>query len=143
MDEPLKPIAEQLRDANKKAQLIYAFNGVGKTRLSRTFKKLVAPKDKDDGEYEPLELPRSKILYYNAFTEDLFYWDNDLKFDADPRMRIQPNSFTDWILRDQGQDFNIISKFQYYTNNHLTPHFRQSSEEHGLGKAGASAMEVH
>jgi hypothetical protein len=33
----------------------------------------------------------------------LFYWDNDLEQDADPKLRIQPNSFTDWVLKDQGK----------------------------------------
>jgi hypothetical protein len=44
MGKTLAAIAEQLRDANKKVQLIYAFNGTGKTRLSRAFKALIAPK---------------------------------------------------------------------------------------------------
>ena len=79
MGKTLTEIAQQLKDANKKVQLIYAFNGAGKTRLSREFKQLIAPKndDEDDDADEP-ELARTKILYYNAFTEDLFYWDNDL-----------------------------------------------------------------
>src|SRR5690606_18705455 len=71
------------------------------------------------------ESSRTKILYYNAFTEDLFYWDNDLELDAEPKLKIQPNSFTDWILRDQGQDMNIITNFQRYTNNKLTPRFNE------------------
>ena len=44
MGKTLTEIAQTLKDANKKVQLIYAFNGVGKTRLSREFKELVAPK---------------------------------------------------------------------------------------------------
>ena len=43
MGKTLTEIAEQLKGANKKVQLIYAFNGTGKTRLSREFKKLIAP----------------------------------------------------------------------------------------------------
>ena len=39
MGQSLIEIAQTLRDTNKKVQLIYAFNGVGKTRLSREFKK--------------------------------------------------------------------------------------------------------
>lgn len=41
MGQSLKKIAQTLRDTDKKVQLIYAFNGVGKTRLSRKFKELV------------------------------------------------------------------------------------------------------
>jgi hypothetical protein len=127
MSMTLTEIAQQLKAANKKVQLIYAFNGVGKTRLSREFKQLIAPKkdiDEGDDAGGP-ESSRTKILYYNAFTEDLFYWDNDLELDAEPKLKIQPNSFTDWILRDQGQDMNIITNFQRYTNNKLTPRFNE------------------
>jgi len=125
MSHSLTEIAEQLKAANKKVQLIYAFNGVGKTRLSREFKQLIAPKaELEEGDAEP-ELSRSKILYYNAFTEDLFYWDNDLEQDAEPKLRIQPNSFTDWVLIEQGQDQNVIGNFQHYTNRNLTPRFSE------------------
>ena len=37
---------------NKKVQLIYAFNGTGKTRLSREFKELIAPKNPETDEAE-------------------------------------------------------------------------------------------
>ena len=76
MSKTLTEIAEYLKNANKKVQLIYAFNGTGKTRLSREFKQLIAPKNDDADESEQTELSRTKILYYNAFTEDLFNWDN-------------------------------------------------------------------
>lgn len=121
MGKTLTEIAQQLKDANKKVQLIYAFNGVGKTRLSREFKQRYNGEAGDESE-QP-ELARNKILYYNAFTEDLFYWDNDLEGYTEPKLKIQPNSFTDWILKDQGQDQNIISYFQRFSNGKLTPRF--------------------
>jgi len=131
MSKTLKKIAEQLKASDKKVQLIYAFNGVGKTRLSREFKKLIALRNDNDendnnegdDEAEPTELSRTKILYYNAFTEDLFYWDNGIEQDAAPKLKIQPNSFTDWVLKDQGQDQNVIANFQQYAGNKLTPRF--------------------
>ncbi|WP_458072081.1 AAA family ATPase [Rhodanobacter sp. BL-MT-08] len=127
-------IAQQLKDAKKKVQLIYAFNGMGKTRLSRAFKQLIAPRvdggDTDD-EADAPELSRNKILYYNAFTEDLFYWDNDLARDTEPKLKIQVNTFTDWVLVDQGQDQNIITTFQRYTNDKLTPRFNSERTEKG------------
>ena len=129
MGKTLPEIAQQLKSANKKVQLIYAFNGTGKTRLSREFKQLIAPKDDGDGEGDQVELSRNKILYYNAFTEDLFYWDNDLEEDAEPKLRIQPNTFTDWVLKDQGQDMNVITTFQRYTNDKLTPRFNTERAE--------------
>lgn len=131
MSKTLAEIAQQLKDANKKVQLIYAFNGSGKTRLSRAFKELIAPKtDAEDG--QPSGLAQKKILYYSAFTEDLFYWDNDLTLDAAPRLRIQPNSFTDWLLallRELGQDGNIVRYFQLYASDKLTPYFSEDLSE--------------
>ena len=58
MSKTLTEIAQQLKDANKKVQLIYAFNGTGKTRLSREFKQLIAPKndDEDVDDTEPLAI---------------------------------------------------------------------------------------
>lgn len=112
-----------------KIQLIYAFNGTGKTRLSREFKELIAPKAANDEDAEPTELAQKKILYYSAFTEDLFYWKNDLTHDAEPKLIIQPNSFTKWVLEEQGQDQNITAIFQHYTNEKLTPHFSADFSE--------------
>jgi len=134
MGVSLTNIAEQLKNAkyktkskeaiksDVKVQLIYAFNGTGKTRLSREFKELLAPKAIDEDK-ELEEVIGKNILYYNAFTEDLFYWDNDLEFDTEPKLKIQPNSFTKWIFEEQGQEINIIDNFQYYTDEKLTPHF--------------------
>ena len=134
MGKTLGEVAKQLGETEKKVLLIYAFNGSGKTRLSREFKQLVAPKN-GDGEglaADQSESPRNKILYYSAFTEDLFYWDNDLTQDVEYKLRIQPNSFTDWLLtllRDLGQDGNIVRYFQHYANDKLTPHFSEDFSE--------------
>lgn len=135
MSKTLTEIAQQLKDADKKVQLIYAFNGTGKTRLSREFKQLIAPKangGEGDEAVDAPELSRNKILYYNAFTEDLFYWDNDLASDAEYKLKIQPNSYTNWLLtllKDLGQDGNIIRYFQRYANDKLTPHFSADFDE--------------
>ena len=125
MGQSLTKIAQALRDTNKKVQLIYAFNGVGKTRLSRAFKELISPRSTDDESEEH----KIKVLYYNAFTEDLFFWDNDLDADADNKLKIQPNRFTDWVLKDQGQERNIVTHFQRYTSNKLSPLFNEEYNE--------------
>ena len=122
MGKTLTEIAHQLKDAGKKVQLIYAFNGTGKTRLSREFKHLIAPKHDED--VQSSVLAEKRILYYSAFTEDLFYWDNDLEKDAEPRLIIQPNAFTQWV-QEQGQDQRITAIFQLYTSDKLTPHFSE------------------
>ncbi|WP_144468474.1 AAA family ATPase [Bacillus pumilus] len=128
MGKSLNEIAQDLKEFNKRVQLIYAFNGTGKTRLSREFKALMAPIDSSrwDLELKELEEVRKKIIYYNAFTEDLFYWDNDIENDTEPKLKIHPNSFTRWIFEVQGQDRNIISNFQHYTDEKLTPHFNEN-----------------
>ncbi len=127
MGVSLNVIAQQLKNNDKKVKLIYAFNGNGKTRLSREFKLLVAPNN--DTETEETGLVSKNIIYYNAFTEDLFYWDNDLENDFDFKLMIQPNTFTEWVLNEQGQDQNVISYFQHYTNRTLTPRFNPSFNE--------------
>lgn len=126
MGKSLTEIAEQLKESNKKVQLIYAFNGTGKTRLSGEFKNLIAPTSSEGADGEPT---RRKFLYYNAFTEDLFFWDNDLLANEAPRLKIQKNSFTDWLLRDNGLDGAVIKNFQYYTDDKLTPDFNDDFSE--------------
>jgi wobble nucleotide-excising tRNase len=126
MGKTLDKIAEELIDANKKVQLIYAFNGTGKTRLSREFKELIAPKG-EEGEEEGI-----KIMYYNAYTEDLFYWDNDLDADTDRKLNIRPNGFTNLalpFLKEQGLDNNIATNFQHYTSDKITPLFNDDFSE--------------
>ena len=131
MGKTLREIAQDLKGANKKVQLIYAFNGTGKTRLSREFEQLIALKAENDEEADQAGLSRNKILYYNAFTEDLFYWTKDLAPDAEHKLKIQPNSFTDWVLKDQGQDRNIITNFQRYASDKLTPRFNAAYKVKG------------
>lgn len=125
MGKTLTEIAQQLHLENKKAQLIYAFNGIGKTRLSCEFKHLVSPPKRE----EEVESKSIKILYYNAFTEDLFHWDNDLENDTDRRLIIQPNSFTEWLLTDEGMDKQIVDNFSTYTNSKLSPEFNEDFSE--------------
>ncbi len=122
MSKTLTEIAEALKNADKKIQLIYAFNGSGKTRLSREFKDFIAPKNEEDGETENLQ---PKVIYYNAFTEDLFYWDNDIE----SKLKIHPNAYTQWVLKEQGQDQAAIAHFQRYTSDKLTPKFSEDFSE--------------
>lgn len=52
--------------------LLFAFNATGKTRISTAFKDKAKLGKKR----------KSDTLYFNAFTEDLFTWDNDLELDT-------------------------------------------------------------
>lgn len=78
--ETLNALATNIRQTDKKVTLLYAYNGAGKTRLSMEFKQL----GKNGGEAD--------TLYYNAFTEDLFNWENDLDNDEDRFLRINVRS---------------------------------------------------
>lgn len=126
MSKTLAELAQQLKETNKKVQLIYAFNGTGKTRLSQEFTQLIASQPLEYGHVVAGEAIGHKILYYNAYTEDLFVWNND----GEPKLKIQPNSFTDWILNEQGQDQNVINYFQHFSNGKLTPRFNAEYTNH-------------
>ncbi len=78
----LPELAQALRDdlGKKKFVLLYAYNGTGKTRLSMAFKDLGKNDDARD------------TLYFNAFTEDLFNWDNDLQNDRERVLKINKDS---------------------------------------------------
>ena len=60
--------------------LLYAYNGTGKTRLSMAFKDIGKQDEARD------------TLYFNAFTEDLFHWDNDLEGDSKRRLTLNSDS---------------------------------------------------
>lgn len=79
----VEEIAEELKDVNEQIVLIYAFNATGKTLLSVAYKN--ATKNKETGEHAG--------VYYNAFSEDLFVWDNDEENDnQNIRLDIRPSS---------------------------------------------------
>ena len=84
----LDALAQYLRDRlqDKKVILIFAYNGTGKTRLSMAFKELGKQKN-DDG-----EVIARDTLYFNAFTEDLFIWDNDLENDRERVLKMNTAS---------------------------------------------------
>ena len=63
----LTEIAKQLKDTQENIILVYAFNATGKTRLSVGYKDYT--KAENEGNHSG--------VYYNAFSEDLFIWEND------------------------------------------------------------------
>jgi hypothetical protein len=78
----LGTLAKSLRDEaqHKDCLLLFAYNRTGKTRLSMEFKDIAKRKCEAD------------TLYFNAFTEDLFVWNNDLDGDADRHLTINKES---------------------------------------------------
>ena len=84
----LKALAAHLRQEleNKKFILLYAYNSTGKTRLSTAFKDLGKVVNAAD------DMKQGDTLYFNAFTEDLFSWDNDLENDSERKLTINTDS---------------------------------------------------
>jgi hypothetical protein len=79
--------------------LLYAYNRTGKTRLSMEFKNEGKRKKKKNPNGTP------DTLYFNAYTEDLFTWENDLENDT-----------------ARGLKLNYLSKFfDGFTNLGLEP----------------------
>ena len=80
----IENIASELRDDSTSVQLLYAFNSVGKTRLSVAYKN--ATKE-EDGTHAG--------NYYNAYSEDLFVWNNDIENgEANIRLTVLPSSLS-------------------------------------------------
>ena len=82
----INALARHLREQEKKCILLFAYNSTGKTRLSMAFKELGKQRN-DNG-----EVIARDTLYFNAFTEDLFFWDNDLENDADRVLKMNTAS---------------------------------------------------
>jgi hypothetical protein len=77
-------IAVALKNDPARIVLTYAFNSTGKTQLSVAFKNATK---RSDGTHAG--------VYYNAFSEDLFVWDNDEPSGgADVRLTVLPSSLS-------------------------------------------------
>ena len=80
----IENIACGLRDDSSRIHLLYAFNSVGKTRLSVAYKNVTKT---DDGTHTG--------IYYNAYSEDLFFWNNDIEnAEADIRLTVLSSSLS-------------------------------------------------
>lgn len=68
--------------------LLFAFNGTGKTRLSMDFKEKGKFLNKKNVNSQSI----GDTLYFNAYTEDLFNWDNDFEGDTDKKLLLNPDT---------------------------------------------------
>ncbi|WP_277222118.1 AAA family ATPase [Peptoniphilus vaginalis] len=117
----LTEVAKEIKNTNKKVTLLYAFNATGKTRLSMEFKDIV----NESKDYKVIK----HIVYYNAFTEDLFSWDNDIENDSERKLKINKNSsFIDLIER-QGKENEIAERFKEFTSSKIEPNINTSTGE--------------
>ena len=109
-------------DRYSNCALVFAYNGTGKTRLSYDFAHF-GRKD---------ETPHH-TLYYNAYTEDLFTWDNDLENNTDHHLLINQESsliqglagynFTESLRKYLGVFTDIDFDFHYSEDNPDLPDY--------------------
>ncbi|MCC3721396.1 AAA family ATPase [Rouxiella badensis] len=138
----LRKVVELLRDDLRLSNnggvdfvLLYAYNGTGKTRLSMEFKEAGKRKRGQNRD----------TLYFNAFTEDLFHWDNDLENDANRVLQINSDSKFFEGFKELALEEKIFAYLARYSNFNFkidyedwnvtfsklvkNPRFRPDSEE--------------
>ncbi|MDD3771746.1 MAG: AAA family ATPase [Weeksellaceae bacterium] len=105
----LRNVAVRLRDDlnNHNFVLLYAYNGTGKTRLSMEFKDISKKRKKN---------PLTDTLYYNAFTEDLFHWNNDLENDLERHLIINTKSAFFDGFKELALDEKIFGYLERYAD---------------------------
>lgn len=69
------------------------------------------------------------IVYYNAFTEDLFSWDNDLENDDERKLKINKNSSFIELIERQGKENEIAERFKEFTTSKIEPNINTSTGE--------------
>lgn len=109
---------EVYEDQFTNCALIFAYNGTGKTRLSYDF----AHYGREDGSTQ-------HSLYYNAYTEDLFTWDNDLENNTEHRLLI--NQSSSLILGLAGYNFSdkLRKYLQTFVDIDFDFHYDQDNQE--------------
>ncbi|MCY3555434.1 MAG: AAA family ATPase [Gemmatimonadetes bacterium] len=130
--------------------LIYAYNRTGKTRLSAAFKNLGKAVDENN------EVQSQDTLYFNAFTEDLFSWDNDLENDEHRTLKLNAasrffiglneleieNRIRPLLDRYADFDFRINFEFNELTGNITSAEVTFSRTVRGVMGNDARTVEV-
>lgn len=81
-----------------KVNLVYAFNGTGKTRISRMF----------------TDLFEDKVLCFNSMFQDEFSWNN-----SNSVLSFNTNSWIAKLIRDQGLENEIEKNFQMFCGDSI------------------------
>ena len=131
----LEEIADELISSNKKVHLIYAFNATGKTRLSMILKDKLNVSENDE------ESEIKKILYFNAFTEDLFTWENDLENDENRYLKYDKRTYLGNFLENQQQFNQVIITFQKFVGDLIVPIF-EDIEEQAVDNFGIPIIDI-
>jgi hypothetical protein len=124
-------LRDELQHPTKPAQiiLIFAYNRTGKTRLSMDFKNagktpvtshLTTESSEvlstEDGAAIEAITVQGDTLYFNAYTEDLFTWDNDLDGDTVRHLRLNADSAFFNGLKDLALDETIAGYLDRYAD---------------------------
>lgn len=132
----LNAVAASLRAdlQNRRYVLLYAYNGTGKTRLSMEFKEMGKQRINnrivtESGDPITTEAGEELVteeqiipdtLYFNAFTEDLFSWDNDLASDTNRILQLNTDSKFFAGLAELEMDTRIRPLLQRYADFDFT-----------------------
>lgn len=122
----LNAVAAHLRQSARKYTLLFGYNGTGKTRLSMAFK--------DAGKQTPGDC--GDTLYFNAYTEDLFTWDNDLDGGCQRVLRFNASfRFFSGLKEREMEDRIRVLLHRYadfdFSIDHKQEHIRISREAKG------------
>lgn len=102
----LETIANEIKTLQENIILIFAFNATGKTQLSVAYKDLT--KDQGTGKHAG--------VYYNAFSEDLFVWDNDENNNgANKHLNILPSSLNNFHSFLYDNPDTVMEKLALYS----------------------------
>lgn len=114
----VESVAQKILETKRNIVLIYAFNGVGKTRVSVAYKKATKGEDLQNAG-----------VYYNAFSEDLFIWNNDTENrEEDIRLTVRSSklngfhgSLTEDSVKEVMRRYNpkFDFRFSFYPNSEL------------------------
>lgn len=128
----LPSLAQHLRDqlVRKKFVLLYAYNGVGKTRLSGVFRDLGRVVS-DEG-----ETTQRDTLYFNAYTEDLFSWDNDLTYERNRVLELHTGSKFFAGLRELEMEVKIGRLLARYTDLNFYIDYERRKPTDSSGELG-------
>ena len=98
--------------------LVFAYNGTGKTRLSYDF-----------AHYGRGEGVPQHTLYYNAYTEDLFTWDNDLENNTNHHLLINQGSALIQGLAGYNFSDSLRKYLQVFTDIDFEFHYDEENLE--------------
>ncbi len=110
LNEVIEKIENDLDNNTNKINIdsIYAFNGTGKTRISRWFV------DEND----------SRCLCFNSIFQDCFVWDNENYV-----LYIDDYIGISKTIRDEGLDGRIIENFEYVYGKNVIPQFNDDFDQ--------------